>query len=165
MNKSMGWVVVCLLGLAGCTIERFDDEDCDDDFGFDDDDSGHGATSSGGKGSAGTAPKPDDGDSGKAGTGASGSGGSTPSTPPLACEKERDCLPGYNCDFGTNECVPAAEETCAELETELSCSHRSDCVPIYGGTNCSCGQDCECKGGEPGCVCESFQFFVCQAAE
>jgi len=64
-----------------------------------------------------------------------------------------------------HECLPAAEETCGELETELACTHRSDCTPIYGGTNCSCGQDCECQGGEPGCICESFEFFVCRAVE
>ena len=165
MKLSLAWLVVCLVGLAGCSFERFDDDDdCDDEFGFEDDEGGRGPTSKGGKGGVGGATA-GDGDSGKAGTGASASGGSQTTPPPTTCEKERDCLRGYNCDFAKNECVPAAEETCGELETELACSHRSDCVPIYGGTNCSCGQDCECKGGEPGCVCESFQFFVCQAAE
>ena len=166
MKISLGWLVVCLVGLAGCSFERFDDDDdCDDDFGLEDDEGGRGPSSNGGKSGAGGAPTTPQGDSGKAGTGASASGGSPASTPPVACEKERDCPRGYNCDFATNECVPADEETCAELETESACTHRSDCVPIYGGTNCSCGQDCECKGGEPGCVCESFQFFVCQAIE
>lgn len=165
MNKTMGWVFVCLLGLAGCTIERFDDDDCDD---VGDDDVGRGASSDGGKASAGSSSAPDDDDrgkAGKAGTGASGGGGSSSHPPLVTCEAERDCLPGYNCDVDAKQCVPAAEETCPELGTELSCTHRTDCAAIYGGTNCSCGQDCECKGGEPGCVCESFQFFACRALE
>lgn len=161
MNKFMGWVVVCLLGLTGCTIERFDDADCGDD-GFDKPTVGgrpavvtpdQGGTKTYG-GSGGSASEPSGGGSSNA-----------PVVPPKSCSKERDCEAGYNCDAETQQCVPADEETCAELETEPACTHRSDCIPIYGGTNCSCGQDCECKGGEPGCVCESFQFFACQATE
>jgi len=162
MNKSVGWVVVCVLGLTGCTIERFDDDDCSDDFD---------RPTTGGKPAVVVTPGNEAGTKSDGGSGGSGSepsrGGSSnaPTAPPKSCSKERDCEAGYNCDADTHECVPAEEETCAELETELACTHRSDCIPIYGGTNCSCGKDCECKGGEPGCVCESFQFFACQAAE
>ncbi len=83
----------------------------------------------------------------------------------MPCSEEPDCAPGFNCNHDTHICVAADEETCSELATERACTHRSDCAPIYAGTNCSCGQDCQCRGGEPGCVCEAFQFFSCAAAE
>ena len=102
--------------------------------------------------------------SGSAGT-ATGAAGEPPVVVVTPCERERDCDAGYNCNLETHDCEAAAEETCGELETEAACTHRSDCTPIYGGTNCSCGADCECQGGEPGCICESFEFFVCRAAE
>jgi hypothetical protein len=177
MKKSIGGLVVCLLGLVACNVEHYDD--CDED-GFDDGDAFGGSHSRAGTGStsgkagstspsAGTAAGGSDataGGTGSAGTAAAasgGEGGDPVVVPPDPCDKERDCAPGYNCNLEQHECQPAAEETCGELETEAACTHRSDCTPIYGGTNCSCGQDCECKGGEPGCVCQSFQFFVCEA--
>ncbi len=129
--------------------------------------SSHAGTSSGAAGTANSTGGTGGTDSPGAGAAASGEAGAPtlPVVPPKACAKERDCEPGYNCAADTHECLPAADETCGELDTELACTHRSDCTPVYGGTNCSCGKDCECHGGEPGCVCESFQFFVCQAAE
>lgn len=192
MNKSIGGVVACLLGLAACNVEHYDG--CDgDSFDYGDDFGGTfsagsapnagQASTEGGRTStdggtasthAGTGNGAAAGNGSKGGTD-SGSAGATdlgdagapaaPVAPPKACTKERDCEPGYNCAPDTHECLLADEETCGELDTEVACTHRSDCTPIYGGTNCSCGNDCECHGGEPGCVCESFQFFVCQAAE
>jgi hypothetical protein len=173
MNSSIGGLVVCLLGLVACNVERY--EDCDeDDFedrdGFGGSHSRAGTSSTSGKaGSASAAAGAASGGSGAASggsgaaSGGSGAGGGEGVVPPDPCAKERDCAPGYNCDPERQECVPAAEETCGELETETACTHRNDCTPIYGGTNCSCGQDCECKGGEPGCICETFQFFACEA--
>lgn len=174
MKKSIGGLVVCLLGLVACNVEHY--EDCDGD-GFDDGDafggshSRAGSSSTSGKAgstsdSAGTASggtAATSGGTGSAGTAAAA--GESGIATPDPCDKERDCAPGYNCNLEQRECLPAAEETCGELETEAACTHRSDCTPIYGGTNCSCGQDCECKGGDPGCVCESFEFFVCRVAE
>jgi len=175
MNKSIGGIIVCLFGLAACNVEHYDD--CNQD-GFEDDDafggshsragSSTGATSATGGtetgGSAGTAAGGTGAAPGSAGT-EMGSAGAPPVVVVTPCERERDCDPGYNCDVASHACQPAAEETCGELETEAACTHRSDCTPIYGGTNCSCGADCECQGGEPGCVCEAFEFFVCRAAE
>ncbi len=186
MNKSIGGFVVCLLGLVACNVEHYDDCGADsfdsgDDVGASSDHAGssskgaHGPTDGGassragaGNGAAaGNANNNAGGTPGGAGTPHLGEAGTpaTPVVPPKACAKERDCEPGYNCSPDTHECLPADEETCGELDTEAACTHRSDCTPIYGGTNCSCGKDCECHGGEPGCVCETFQFFVCQAAE
>jgi hypothetical protein len=157
MTKWMGCVLVGLMGLGGCSIERYDG-DCDADFT--DPVTGSGARSghagSSASGSAGSSA------SGSDGSGAvSGSGGNA--VVPSACDDERDCDPGFNCDLDAHECVASDAETCGELDTEAACTNRRDCVPTYGGIDCSCGQDCECKGGEPGCICESFEFFACQA--
>jgi len=81
----------------------------------------------------------------------------------VSCVEERDCARGFNCDYERHECTPTDAETCPELSTESACDHRNDCMSIYAGINCSCGADCECVGGEPGCVCQSFEFFSCEA--
>ncbi len=176
MNKSIGGFVVCLLGLVACNVEHYDD--CEADM-FDEGDAFGGTFSHAGTPSKGGHGSADGGTSSThAGTGGNATAGTnggvdvgeagapaTPVEPPKSCAEEGDCEPGQNCSSDTHECLPADEETCAELDTEAACTHRSDCTPIYAGTNCSCGDDCECHGGEPGCVCESFQFFVCQAAE
>jgi hypothetical protein len=167
MTKSIGFVVVCLLGLVGCSVERYDD--CDDDYyDHDDDDrpprpvagsSSTGGKSSGGNGgntsggrtggeSSGGSANAGSGGGGSDSGGSAGSAGTAGSGPSTTCELERDCPRGYNCDLEQHECVRADAETCPELESEAACTNRRDCVPIYGGINCSCGQDCECKGGD-----------------
>jgi hypothetical protein len=178
MKKSIGGFVVCLLGLTACNVEHYDDcngeVDLEGDFGGSHSlpskpsSSGKGSTDGGGTaGSGALAGSSSTGGSApdSAGTGDGGASGAPPvNVSPQHCDQESDCKPGRNCDPDTAQCLPADEETCGELKTEAACTHRSDCTPIYAGTNCSCGQDCECHGGEPGCVCESFEFFVCQAA-
>ena len=186
MNRVIKGCVLSLLGLvSACNIEDWDDECEEDDVeicGFDgckephpaddddDDDGGSatphkpsdgGAASTGGSSSAGTTAS---GGSSSAGSPASGgSAGKPPAEPvPTPCDQESDCDPGFNCSPDTHECTPTDQETCGELRSELSCGNRVDCTPIYAGTGCSCGQDCECVGGEPGCICESFAFFVCE---
>lgn len=174
MKKYMGLFVASFLCLGACEIDHYEDCRDEDGFDFDDDDFDAGPR-------AGTSAKAGSGPSGNQG-GSNGSGGSStvagtagtagtpeppepPEPPATPCEKENDCGPGFNCNFDTNECQPADTETCGELETEAECTERADCIPIYGGTNCSCGADCECQGGEPGCICESFDYFVCRASE
>ncbi|RYZ02621.1 MAG: hypothetical protein EOO73_31245 [Myxococcales bacterium] len=183
MKASMkGWAIVCLLGLVGCTYERYDDceSDYEDDDGFGSGASSHagkaastggsdgGGTTSGGTSSGGTAGTGATTSGGTTGTGATTSGGSAAGAPPEplpTCAEERDCDPGYNCDIEVGECQPSDQETCAELESESACSNRRDCETVYGGINCSCGADCECQGGEPGCVCESFDFLLCRGID
>lgn len=175
MNKAIGGFVVCVLGLVACNVEHYDD--CmGDSFDYGDDvggGTGHGhagSTSTSGKasgesGATGSGAASSAATGGTASGGASSSvGGTNSSATPQPCDEESDCNPGFNCDLEQQQCVASDEETCGELKTEAACTHRSDCTPVYAGINCSCGQDCECKGGEPGCVCESFEFFVCQAA-
>jgi hypothetical protein len=169
MIKSIGLLVAGMLCLGACNVEHYDDCTEDDGFDFDDEfENGPRAGSSSKAGSSGSDAGSSSGGSSGSGSGGSaqGSAGSGPVDPPVTpCEKERDCDAGFNCNLELGECQPADAETCGELETELECAERGDCIPVYGGTNCSCGQDCECQGGEPGCVCESFEFFVCRAGE
>ena len=187
MNKSIGLFVACLFGVVACNVEHYEDcgfDTVEPDDGFGDFGGSHGYAGSKAKGGSSSAnggaaaTTAGNATGATAGSGASASGGSAPNAagggndgeggdatvvvPPTPCEKEHDCGPGYNCDLELHQCLPAAEETCPELDTELACTHRSDCTPIYGGTNCSCGQDCECHGGEPGCICENFGFVVCK---
>jgi hypothetical protein len=70
-------------------------------------------------------------------------------------------------DTGTGGVVepPPPPPECLELADETACTERTDCEPIYAGTDCSCGPDCTCIGGEPGCVCESYGYLVCVDAE
>jgi hypothetical protein len=116
-----------------------------------------GGPSRAGNGSGGT------GNLGDTGGTANSAGGRKPVSTP--CAQESDCARGYNCDSRRQECVEAAAETCPELMSEADCDNRNDCMSIYAGINCSCGPECECVGGEPGCVCQSFAFFNCESIE
>jgi hypothetical protein len=189
MIKSIGLLVAGVLCVGACNVEHYDDCTDDDDFEFEDDfergpragssskagssgndagGSSSGGSSSGGSSSGGSSSGgSSSGGSSSGGSSSGGSGGSGGATepPPTPCDEERDCDAGYNCNIELGECQPADAETCGELDSEGECAERGDCIPVYGGTNCSCGQDCECQGGEPGCVCESFEFFVCRASE
>jgi hypothetical protein len=165
MTKSIGYVVVCLLGLMGCDIDHYGD-DCEDYEHEDDRTPGSGARAGSPSATGGSSAEGGVGGSASGGaTGGSGASAGAAPAPNTTCEEERDCDPGFNCDLEARECVATDAETCPELESETTCSNRRDCMPVYGGINCSCGQDCECKGGEPGCICESFDFVACQAAE
>ena len=81
--------------------------------------------------------------------------------PGTTCEDESSCDPGFNCDEDLLVCLPADQERCSELEDDDACAERDDCESVYAGVDCSCGPECTCMGGEPGCVCESFEFFKC----
>jgi hypothetical protein len=175
MYKSILLAAVCAISSVACEITCI--EDCD----------GHGSKESSVPHSAGASgktegPSPSANASGGTGASDSGSGGSascadaggTTSSSSSAghspsaatpCAKESDCSRGFNCDYERKECAPADAETCAELTNETDCDNRNDCVSIYAGENCSCGPECTCIGGEPGCVCQSFAFFQCELLE
>lgn len=153
-----------LLLSSGCYIEANDNGDGP----FDDDSEQSGCTSPG-KNPPATSGV-DSGTSDAAGCKAHadcGAGffclfGSGQCTTAAACAAESDCLAGFNCDVHTKSCLPAAYETCGELESEAACVGRADCAPSYAGVDCGCGPDCKCVGGEPGCVCAGFEFFRCE---
>ena len=172
MYKSVLFAAVCALSSLACEFTCW--EDCDDDGPDESEDhqraggsarpgeSSGGRTAAGGTNSTGN-QSGDIAACGDAGGTANAPGTGGHSVPlPTACAKESDCERGYNCDYERKECVVAGAETCAELRTEADCDNRNDCVSIYAGTNCSCGPECTCIGGEPGCVCESFAFFTCE---
>lgn len=154
-----------LLLSSGCYIEANDNGDGP----FDDDDSEQSDCTSPGKSPPATNGV-DSGTSDAAGCKAHadcGAGffclfGSGQCTPAAACAEESDCVSGFNCDVAQKSCLPAADETCGELANEAACLGRDDCAPSYAGVDCSCGSDCTCKGGEPGCVCASFAFSRCE---
>lgn len=172
MKHKIAIVMACSFAFAACNFENY--EDCqEDELGIDDDFEGGHSKAGKGPGLPGTGAS---NSGGTAGTGANPAEGGAASEPepepepeptpdPTACDSEDDCAPGENCDYSAGVCAPADAETCGELASEVSCTNRLDCTPIYAGTNCSCGADCECVGGEPGCVCEAFEFFACAAAE
>jgi hypothetical protein len=172
MTKLVICAAVCVISLGACHIKNM--EDCDDDWssagapdlpdlprggrGGDSGNSSGGNGAAGGTESSGTA-------GGTAGSDGSGTGGTDAAPPaPTPCAAETDCPRGFNCDYERGECTPADAETCGELSTEEACDNRNDCMTVYAGTNCSCGPECACIGGEPGCVCESFAFFACENA-
>ena len=134
---------MCLLGLVACNVEHYDDCDDEDGFDFEDDFGGsHSSRRHIGQGRQRSERRgrrqqrqrrhaAERGRRQRGGTTATPEPEPEPATP---CEKERDCDPGFNCNLDVNECQPADEETCGELETEAACTDRSDCTPIYGGT-------------------------------
>lgn len=79
----------------------------------------------------------------------------------VGCASDAECGAGFVCDASSAACVPAPAPTCADWETESDCSAQSGCTPVYAGVDCSCGPDCVCVGGEPGCICAAFEFFAC----
>ncbi len=84
--------------------------------------------------------------------------------PADVCATDEDCGEGFVCDEAESICVvdDTPPPTCVDMKTEVDCVAFGGCEPVYAGVDCSCGQDCECTGGEPGCVCASFEFFKCE---
>ena len=166
MIKSVLLSVVCATSSVACDVSCLEDCDWSDECSEHHHDSGGGGNNaSGGVGATGNESGGGGNSSDRAGTGNSAGRGNGPKPVPTTCAKESDCERGSNCDYERKECVPAGAETCAELSSERDCDNRNDCVSIYAGTDCSCGPECTCIGGEPGCVCQSFAFFSCDPLE
>jgi len=169
MIKSVLLAAVCAMTSLACEITCI--EDCDDHApGESPTPHGAGANGKAGSNASGGTSASANGSGGSANCGDASGTASAPSTgsqsqEPTPCAKESDCARGFNCDYERQECAPAGAETCAELATEADCDNRNDCVSVYAGTHCSCGPECTCIGGEPGCVCESFAFFRCEPLE
>jgi hypothetical protein len=74
---------------------------------------------------------------------------------------------GGNGEAGDTATVtpPPPPPTCAELADEAACKIRTDCQPIFAGTDCSCGPNCTCFDGAEGCTCEHFAYFTCVASD
>jgi hypothetical protein len=65
--------------------------------------------------------------------------------------------PGVANGCYTNYCIPTsacAPAACATLTTEAACTARSDCDPIYVGSNCTCDKN--------GCTCQTETYQHCQ---
>ena len=75
-------------------------------------------------------------------------------SPPPGCPT--GTTPGVANGCYTNYCIPndeCAPAACSTL-TEQQCKLRSDCDPIYMGTNCTCDRN--------GCVCQTETYLNCQ---
>jgi hypothetical protein len=57
----------------------------------------------------------------------------------------------------TSEVAPPPPPACDTLTTEMACTARADCEPIYHGSNCTCDPH--------GCTCETETFAYCQAGQ
>ena len=88
-------------------------------------------------------------------TGGTCGGLSCQQTPPVCPTMT---TPGIGADgCYTGYCIPTDECTqplCSSLTTEAQCTARTDCNPIYNGTNCTCDSH--------GCTCQTETFARCQ---
>lgn len=171
MNTSNLFALLCALSSVACDVSCFgecdDWDDCSDQHHHHGGGANAGGASTGDGASAGTGAGGDESqggaNSGDAGGTANAAGrGGAPNSEPKPCASESECSRGFNCDHERAVCIPADAETCPELSSESACDNRKDCMSVYAGINCSCGADCACVGGEPGCVCQSFAFYTCE---
>lgn len=75
---------------------------------------------------------------------------------------EPDCpagtTPGLRDGCWTGYCIPTSScpaPACETLTTEATCDARSDCMPVYTGTNCTCYPS--------GCTCETLTWNRCES--
>jgi hypothetical protein len=149
MARSLVMAGVCLAIATACNIESHEG-DVNDSCG-DAGAAGQSAATGGGSGDGGSAggagATANGGNGGSGGGSGSGSGGS-------AAAAGRAGAAGA--------AGGSTPPTCADWTTELECVAQTGCEPVYAGVDCSCGADCACVGGEPNCVCSSFEFFECR---
>ncbi|MEZ4366812.1 MAG: Dickkopf N-terminal cysteine-rich domain-containing protein [Kofleriaceae bacterium] len=66
----------------------------------------------------------------------------------------------------TGECVAIesceAPPACEVLNTEGLCLVRSECTPVYTGTNCTNSGGTSCQAGDAGCTCQNYSFDECR---
>lgn len=78
------------------------------------------------------------------------------------CSEHPDCVSDYS-DGGSGaanatytQCAPnTPPPACSTLTTAAACSARTDCEPIYDGTQCTCDPS--------GCMCQDETFDHCQS--
>ena len=66
-------------------------------------------------------------------------------------------VPGVRNGCYSRFCIPASTcpaAACADIATEAACKARTDCEPIYQGTNCTCTP--------VGCTCAVETYEMCQ---
>jgi hypothetical protein len=68
-------------------------------------------------------------------------------------------LPGVTNGCYSGYCIPTTScevAACETLTTDAACTARTDCAPIYAGTNCTCTAT--------GCTCATLTFARCESA-
>lgn len=67
----------------------------------------------------------------------------------------------------TGQCVAisscTAAPSCDVINTESSCTARTDCAPVYDGINCKKPNGTTCQTGDTDCTCEKYVFASCAA--
>lgn len=75
------------------------------------------------------------------------------------CSEHTDCITVYSAGPGTPSFTSCVAEVmpvaCSTLTTEAACKGRTDCDPVYTGTNCTCDHN--------GCTCATETFKSCQS--
>jgi hypothetical protein len=68
-------------------------------------------------------------------------------------------LPGIVDGCYSGYCIPTSQcedQACDTITTEAACTSRSDCAPLYTGSNCTCDAN--------GCTCTTQTFSSCESA-
>jgi hypothetical protein len=79
-----------------------------------------------------------------------------------ACQRDDDCPASQICDHTAGTCA-APPPACTALTTEVACTARADCSPIYGGMSCTNNVGSVCQSGEANCTCATYSFAACVA--
>lgn len=67
-------------------------------------------------------------------------------------------LPGIIDGCYSGFCIPTSQcelQACETITTEAACTNRSDCAPVYTGSNCTCDAN--------GCTCTTLTFARCES--
>jgi hypothetical protein len=77
-----------------------------------------------------------------------------------SCLRDDDCSANQICDHVSGSCTQPPP-ACSALTTEAACVARANCIPIYGGMNCTNNLGNACHSGEANCTCATYSFAAC----
>jgi len=79
-----------------------------------------------------------------------------------SCQRDDDCSANQICDHVSGSCTQPPP-ACTALTTEAACVARANCIPVYGGMNCTNNLGNACHSGEANCTCATYSFAACVA--
>ena len=79
-----------------------------------------------------------------------------------SCQRDDDCPANQICDHTSGSCAQPPP-ACSALTTEAACVARANCIPLYGGMNCTNNLGNACHSGEANCTCATYSFAACIA--
>jgi hypothetical protein len=74
---------------------------------------------------------------------------------PAHCTDNTQCGPNLYCDTSTWTCQSVPDAACTAILAENACIARTDCQPLYEGTDCTCDSS--------GCHCQTYTFTGCES--